>query len=107
MQRRAETPEHLWVLEEAVLVVGAAPGSVEKRVVVATPGAPHHGLLPGLVEAQVGRVDETTQDEVCEVGDEVVKRHPGEKRRDEESRLWPEGGAAALKLTRTLRRPPR
>jgi len=59
-----------------VLLVGAASGSVEKRLVMALPGAPHHGLLPGLMEAQVGCVDEATQDEVREVDDEVVKRHP-------------------------------
>lgn len=65
-----------------MLVVDAAPGSVEKRVVVAAPGAAHHGLLPGLMETQVGRVDETTQDEICEVNDEVVKHHPAGRERD-------------------------
>lgn len=40
---------HLRVLEKGVLVVGAAPSSVEQRVIVAVPGAPHHRLLPGLV----------------------------------------------------------
>lgn len=53
---------------------------------MATPGAPGHSLLPGLMEAQVGGVDETTQDEVCEVDDEVIKRHPAEtEKRGEES----------------------
>lgn len=64
-----------------MLVVGAAPGSVEERVFVAAPGAPHHGLLPGLMETQVGCVDETTQDEVCEVSDKVIKCHPAERER--------------------------
>lgn len=64
-----------------MFVVDAATGSVEKRVVVAAPGAAHHGLLPGLMETQVGRVDETTQDEVCEVSDEVIKRHPARRER--------------------------
>lgn len=42
-----------------------------------TPGAPNHSLLPGLMETQVGRVNEATQDEVSEVSDEIIKGHPG------------------------------
>lgn len=72
---------NLWVLEEGVLVVGASPSSVEKRLVVAAPGAPHHGLLPGLMDTQVGCVDETTQDEVCEVSYKVIKCHPAGQER--------------------------
>lgn len=70
----------LWVLEEGAPVVDAAPGSVEKRLVVAAPGAPHRGLLPRLMHTQVRRVDETAQDEVREVSDEVVKCHPAGKK---------------------------
>lgn len=51
------------------------------------PGAPHHLLLPGLVDAQVGGVDEAAQDQVSEVLAEVIKCHPAggqqEKRREE------------------------
>lgn len=72
--------EHLRVLEEGALVVGAPAGPVEERVVMATPGAPHHGLLPGLVETQVGRVDETAEDDVGEVCNEVIEGHPAERR---------------------------
>lgn len=66
-----------------MLVVGTAPGSVEKRIIMAAPGAPHHSLFPCLMETQVGCVNETTQDEVCEVGDKVIKCHPagGERKR--------------------------
>lgn len=69
----------LWVLKEGAPVVDAAPSSVEKRLVVVAPGAPHRDLLPRLMDAQVGRVDETAQDEVREVGDKVVKGHPAER----------------------------
>lgn len=41
-----------------------------------TPGAVHHCLLPGLVDAQVGGVDEPTQDQIGEVLTEVLKVHP-------------------------------
>lgn len=70
-----------------MLVVGAATRSVEKRVVVAAPGAPCYSLLPGLMETQVGRVDKTTQDEVGEVSDKVVKCHPAGKREEEERNI--------------------
>lgn len=46
---------------------------------MAAPGAPHRDLLPCLVDAQVGRVDETAQDEVREVSNKVIKRHPAER----------------------------
>ena len=78
------TEEDLRVLEEGVFVVAAAAGSAKKWVVVATPGPTHHRLLPRLVETQVGCVDETTEDEVREVGDKVIKGHPadlGEKKK--------------------------
>ncbi|KAG7234890.1 hypothetical protein INR49_003627 [Caranx melampygus] len=55
--------KYLRVLEEGVLVVGTAPRSVEKWIVVATPRAPHHSFFPGLMETQIGCVDETTEDE--------------------------------------------
>lgn len=51
------------------------------------PGAPHHLLLPGLVDAQIGGVDEAAQDQVSEVLAEVIKCHPAggqqEKTREE------------------------
>lgn len=40
------------------------------------PGAPHHLLLPGFMDAQVGGVDEAAQDQVGEVLAEVIKCHP-------------------------------
>lgn len=52
------------------------------------PGAPHHLLLPGFVDAQVGGVDEAAQNNVCEVLAEVIERHPvggQEKERREET----------------------
>lgn len=101
--KRKEVERDLWVLKEGAPVVDAASSSVEKRVVVATPGAPDGGLLPGLVDTQVGRVDETAQDEVGEVGDKVIECHPAEEKRREEvnrkgsrerrSRKVPPGGA--------------
>lgn len=44
---------HLWVLEEGILVVHAAACSVKKWLIIATPGAPQHSLLPCLMETQV------------------------------------------------------
>lgn len=84
---------NLRVLEEGALVVGAAPSSVEERLVVEPPGALHHGLLPGLMDAQVGCVDEPTQDEVCEVSYKVLKCHPGGQDRKE---VWMSRGSACL-----------
>lgn len=40
------------------------------------PGASHHLLFPGFMDAQVGCVDEAAQDQVGEVLTEVIKRHP-------------------------------
>lgn len=57
-------------------MVDAASGPVAKRVLAVGPGAPHHLLLPGFVDAQIGGVDEAAQDQVCEVLTEVVERHP-------------------------------
>ena len=57
-------------------MVDAAPGAVAQRVLAERPGAPHHLLLPGLVDAQVGGVDEATQNQVSEVLAEVIKGHP-------------------------------
>lgn len=74
--------EHLRVLDEGLLVIAAPARPVAKWVIVTLPGAPLHSLLPGLVDTQVGRVDETTEDDICEVCNEVVKIHPeGRKRR--------------------------
>ena len=68
---------HLWVLEEAVLVVDAAPTSVLQWVLVPRPGATQPGLLPRLVDAQVRRVDQTALDDVREVAAQVLEGHPG------------------------------
>lgn len=57
-------------------MVDAASGAVAERVLTQRPGAPHHLLLPGLVDAQVGGVDEAAQDQVSEVLAEVIKSHP-------------------------------
>lgn len=72
---------HLWVLEEGGLVVDASSRAVPQRVLAGDPGAPHHLLLPGLMDAQVGGVDEAAQDQVCEVLAEVIKRHPRVERK--------------------------
>ncbi len=44
---------------------------------MARPGAPHHFLLPGLVDAQVRRVNQAAQNQVCEILAEIIKIHPG------------------------------
>lgn len=67
-------------------MIGAAPGAVHEWVVVAMPGASLYSLLPGLMEAQVGSVDETTQDQVSVILTEVIKRHPVERGRERRER---------------------
>lgn len=77
---------NLGILQEGSLVIDAASRPVAKRVLAVDPGAPHHLLLPGFVDAQVGGVDEAAQDQISEILAEVVKRHPvggQEKRRKE------------------------
>lgn len=53
------------------------------------PGASHHFLFPGFMDAQVGCVDEAAEDQVGEVLTEIIKRHPAggvrEGRREEEA----------------------
>lgn len=69
-------------------MIDAASCPVTKGVLAVDPGAPHHLLLPGFVDAQVGGVDEAAQDQVSEVLAEVVERHPAggqEKKRREET----------------------
>lgn len=46
------------------------------------PGALHHGLIPGFMDTHVGCVNETTQDEVCEVSYKVIKCHPAGQERN-------------------------
>lgn len=77
--RRCRGPPaaHLWVLEEGVLVVDAAPAAVLPRVLVPRPGPAQPGLLPGLVDAQVRRVEQAALDDVSEVLAHVLEGHPG------------------------------
>lgn len=75
-------------------MIDAASRPVAKRVLAVDPGAPHHFLLPGFVDAQVGGVDKTAQDQVGEILAEIVKRHPaGEAGKGEERRDRREGKA--------------
>lgn len=69
-------------------MIDAASGPVAKGVLTVHPGAPHHLLLPGFVDAQVGGVDEAAHDQVSEVLAEVIECHPAggqEKERREET----------------------
>lgn len=50
------------------------------------PGASHHLLLPGFMDAQVGCVDEAAQDQVGEVLTEVIKCHPAGRGTVEDTR---------------------
>lgn len=71
-------------------MIDAASRAVAKGVLAVDPGAPHHLLLPGFVDAQVGGVDEAAQDQVREVLAEVVERHPvgGQEQERREQREW-------------------
>lgn len=80
---------NLRVLQEGGLMVDAASRPVAEGVLAVDPWAPHHLLLPGFVDAQVGGVNEAAQDQVSEVLTEVIKCHPAgeqEKKRREETR---------------------
>lgn len=72
----SHTHTHLWVLKVRGFVVNAASGAVLQRIIVVNPGAKLHILFPGLVDAQVGRVNEAAQDQVCEVLREILEGHP-------------------------------
>lgn len=88
----APPPTDLRVLQEGGLVIDAASGPVAEGVLAVDPGAPHHLLLPGFVDAQVGGVDEAAQDKVGEVLAEVVERHPAEEQAKERREETGESG---------------
>lgn len=67
----------LWVLQKCGFMVNTASGAVAEGVVSMDPSAPHHLLLPGLVNTQIGCVYQSAQDQVGKVVSEVFKVHPG------------------------------
>lgn len=67
---------HLWVLEESVLVVDAASTAVLLWVLMSCPGTVKPGLLPCLVDAQVGCVNQAALNDVGKVPAHVLKGHP-------------------------------
>lgn len=75
--RKWSPSPYLRVLKEGGPVVDATPSTVPQWITPVNPGAPHHLLLPGLVNAQVGGVDQATQHQIREVLTEVLKVHPG------------------------------
>lgn len=80
-QGQVGTPEHahLWVLEECVLVVDAAPTAVLLWVLMPCPGTSQPGFFPCLVDAQVGCVEEAALDDVREIPAQVLEGHPGHR----------------------------
>ncbi len=78
MMADAHRHTDLWVLQKRGFMVNAASGAVAERVVSVDPGAPHHLLLPGLMNTQVRRVYQSTEDQVGEVVTEILKVDPGE-----------------------------
>lgn len=67
---------HLWVLEESVLVVDAASTAVLLWVLMSRPGATQPRLLPCLMDAQVGRVNQAALNDVRKVPAHVLEGHP-------------------------------
>lgn len=67
---------HLWVLEESVLVVDAASTAVLLWVLMSRPGTMQPGLLPCLMDAQVGRVNQAALNDVSKVAAHVLEGHP-------------------------------
>lgn len=71
---------HLGVLQKGVLVVDTASAAVLQGVFTSGPRPTEHCLLPGLMDAEVGCVDETALDDVREVFAEVFEGHPKSER---------------------------
>lgn len=71
----------LWVLQERLTVVGAAAAAVQQRLRVFGPAAEVHHLVPGLVNADHGCVDEAADVRFCEELAPVCERHPAEDQR--------------------------
>ena len=69
---------YLWILEEGVLVVDAAPTAVLLRVLMSGPGTAQPGLLPGFMDAQVRCIDQAALDDVSEVSAHILEGHPGQ-----------------------------
>lgn len=57
-------------------MVDAATTAVQSGVLMVRPGAVQPCFLPGLVDAQVGRVHQAALDDVGEVAAQVLKGHP-------------------------------
>ena len=68
--------QHLRVLQERLLVVGAASAAVHQRLGAAGPAAEVHGLVPRLVDADEGGVDDPAHVRVREELAPVCEGHP-------------------------------
>lgn len=76
-RRGAPQTTHLWILEEGVLVIDAAPAAVLPWVLMPCPGPMQPGLLPCLVDTQVRCIDQAALDNVGKVSAQVLEGHPG------------------------------
>lgn len=76
-RRGAPQNTRLWILEEGVLVIDAAPAAVLPGVLVPRPGPMQPGLLPCLMDAQVRCIDQAALDDVGKVSAQVLEGHPG------------------------------
>lgn len=74
-----EEGAYLRVLQERLPVVCTATAAVQQGLRVFGPAAKVHDLVPGLVNADHGRVDEATDVRVCEGLAPVCERHPTEE----------------------------
>lgn len=98
---------YLGILQEGLLVVGTAAAAVQQGLRVLGPAAEVHDLVPGLVNADHGRVDEATDVRFCEELAPVCERHPADRKTKHCFILMPrnpETGKVASggELTRTL-----
>lgn len=57
-------------------MIDAATTAVQPGVLMVCPGTMQPRFLPGLVDAQVGRVHQAALDDVGEIAAQVLKGHP-------------------------------
>lgn len=77
-QRRGSfgSGQYLRVLQEGWLVVGTAAAAVQQRIRVFCPASKVYDLVPGLMDANQGRIDDTADVSVREQFAPVCEGHP-------------------------------
>ena len=58
--------QHLWILEEGLLLVSTAAAAVQQRLGVFGPAPKVHDLVPRLMDADQRSIDQTANVCICE-----------------------------------------